>query len=120
MSETTFNSDLIKAVYQDEITIRFCYCKSTGQYEIVTERGIEVLSAKYEKYYNQAEQLFADEITHRFGYHPESHIRTNCDKPCSPADFYKGGYCDKKGCYQSRSDRFREGLENLSHSQKLF
>lgn len=23
----------------------------------------------------------------------------SCDHPCSPSDFYKGGKCDKMGCY---------------------
>lgn len=23
----------------------------------------------------------------------------SCDKPCSPSDWYKGGKCDKNGCY---------------------
>lgn len=23
----------------------------------------------------------------------------SCNKPCSPSDWYKGGKCDKNGCY---------------------
>jgi len=24
----------------------------------------------------------------------------SCDNPCSPSDYYKGGKCDKMGCYK--------------------
>ena len=25
--------------------------------------------------------------------------QSSCDRPCSPSDYYKGGYCDRHGCY---------------------
>ena len=29
----------------------------------------------------------------------EQSVRKSCDHACSPSDFYKGGKCDRMGCY---------------------
>ena len=30
---------------------------------------------------------------------PSDNKNKSCSKPCSPSDWYKGGKCDKNGCY---------------------
>jgi hypothetical protein len=35
----------------------------------------------------------------RWSSKPRKPIGESCDKPCGPSDWYKGGKCDRNGCY---------------------
>jgi hypothetical protein len=48
----------------------------------------------------------------KFGLH-------SCDKPCSPSDFCKGGYCDKNGCYENHRNEAMTPLAEFYEQTRI-
>jgi len=71
-----------------------------GRYHTIGKDIIFSINTKdmeqYAEYvHNERSKLHLDAVVGR----SEQLARKSCDHACSPSDYYKGGKCDKMGCY---------------------